>query len=261
MIRYAPSKRDRIGAAVIAAVLLGALLVALIAGLAVQFSRSDQPGLAMFDLTPPAPVVKQPPVEKRPSPSRRPEGAAAPPNLRSQATEIVAPPPVEITVPPPVVTAPDSGIGSRSTQGAADIPGPGTGAGGIGDGTGSGMGGDGDGGGGDETPPHWTGGRMSDRDFPDALRETSDGGRVGVRYTVLPSGRVGNCRITRSSGVPLLDATTCRLITQRFRFRPSRDSAGRPVAADIVESHEWVNEMTAADFAEPAVAQRRRLGW
>ncbi|MDN0129653.1 hypothetical protein, partial [Yersinia massiliensis] len=87
------------------------------------------------------------------------------------------------------------GIGMDASTGSADIAGPGTGAGGVGDGTGSGDGGDGDGAGGDETPPRWIGGRMSDRDFPDVLRETTSGGTVGVRYTVLASGRVGNCRI------------------------------------------------------------------
>jgi protein TonB len=39
-----------------------------------------------------------------------------------------------------------------------------------------------------------------------------------------------------------LDALTCRLIRERFRFRPSRDGRGRPVPALVRETHEWVFE-------------------
>ncbi|MES2336909.1 MAG: TonB family protein [Pseudomonadota bacterium] len=255
MSAYAPPTRDRIPAAIAAIAIPAALLWALVVGLGVRFDTTASNPLDIFTVLPdPPPPVRK--VEKRPSPSHRPEGQASPPNLRSRATEIVAPPP-PIPLPPVVVTAPEPLTGTQSSTGSAEVAGPGTGAGGIGDGLGSGNGGDGDGGGGDETPPRQIGGRIRDSDFPDALRETSDGGLVGVRYTVLTSGRVANCRITRPSGVPLLDQTTCRLIVQRFRYRPSRDSAGRAVQADIVETHEWVNEMTAADFAEPPPRRRR----
>jgi protein TonB len=51
---------------------------------------------------------------------------------------------------------------------------------------------------------------------------------------------VTGCEIARSSGFPDLDTTTCRLIVERFRFKPSRDPAGRPVPATIVQNHSWV---------------------
>ncbi len=258
---YAPSTRDRLPAAIVAVLLQAALLWALIVGLSVSFGTPVSTALDVFSVAPPPPPAVEKRVEKRPSPSRRPEGQASPPNLRSRATEIVAPP-VVIPAPSPVVAAPKPLTGADASTGSADIAGPGTGAGGIGDGLGSGNGGDGDGGGGEEIPPQFRSGRISDRDFPDALRETTRGGTVGVRYTVLTSGRVANCRITRSSGEALLDRNTCRLITERFRYRPSLDAAGRPVQADIVESHEWVNEMTQADFDEPPPPpRRRRFGW
>ena len=84
---------------------------------------------------------------------------------------------------------------------------------------------------------------------------------LSVDLPVRPDGRVENCRVTRSSGVPLLDTTTCRLIVTRFRYRPSRDTAGRPVEADIVENHEWVNEMTEADLNPPPERVVRRRRW
>jgi len=48
-----------------------------------------------------------------------------------------------------------------------------------------------------------------------------------VSFTVQVNGRATNCRISRSSGVPELDGLTCRLIEQRFRFRPGTDGFGR----------------------------------
>jgi protein TonB len=256
MSSYAPPTRDRIPAAIVAIAIQIGLLWALIVGLAVHFDPSASTPLDLFTIQPPPPP-KAKTVEKRPSPSHRAEGQASPPNLRSRATEIVAPP-VTIPLPTPVVAALAPLDRADATTGSADMTGPGTGAGGVGDGLGSGNGGDGDGAGGDETPPRQTGGRIRDADFPDALRQTSSGGTVGVRYTVLTTGRVGNCRITHPSGVPLLDQTTCRLITRRFRYRPSLDAGGRPVEADIVENHEWVNEQTAADLAEPAPVRHKR---
>lgn len=260
MAAYAPSTRDRLPAAAVAVAVQAALLWALAVGLSMRFGAPTDMPLDVFSVAPPPPPEAHK-VEKRPSPSHRPEGQASPPNLRSRAAEIAAPP-IVLPAPSPVVAAPTPLTGPDAATGSAEIAGPGTGAGGIGAGLGSGGNGDGDGAGGDETPPRWKSGRIRDSDFPDALRQTAGGGTVGVRYTVLPDGRVGACRITRSSGVPLLDQTTCRLITDRFRFRPSLDAAGRPVQADIVENHEWVNELTAEDLAEPTpVERRRRFGW
>jgi len=258
MSGYAPSSRDRIPAAIVAVALPGAMLFALIAGLGIHLDPDAGSPLSLFTVgPPPPPPPEQPEVRRRPSPSHRPEGAASPPNLRSRATDIVAPE-IPLPTPPVVVTAPAPLLGNDASTGSAEVAGPGTGAGGVGNGLGSGGRGDGDGGGGEETPPEWRGGRLRDADFPDELRETTQGGTVGVRYTVLTSGRVANCRVTRSSGVAVLDALTCRLITARFRYRPSRDTAGRPVQADIVENHEWVNELTEADLMAPEPTVRRR---
>ncbi len=239
---------DRIRAALLAGTVQAALLYALITGLVVEMPTFTSEPLALFGVAPeppPPPVVK---VEPRPSPSRRPEGAASPPNLRSRATEVVAPPPiVPLVIPPVIVSAPDPGVGRDASTGSSDIAGPGTGSGGIGNGTGSGGAGDGDGGGGEESPPRWRSGRLRDSDWPRGLGEAGVGGTVGVRYTVATNGRVENCRVTRSSGSALLDDTTCRLIAQRFRFRPSLDAAGRAVASVIVEDHSWINELGPDD--------------
>ncbi len=240
--------RDRLISALLSGGLVALLGWLLIVGLGVAMPGAAERGLETFEVAvpPPPPPVRIVPDRTR---NRRPEGEAAPPNLRSTATPIVAPVPIVlIPTPSPVITAPVAGIGSDASQGAAEVPGPGTGAGGVGDGTGSGGNGDGDGGGWeDETPPRRLRGRLRDSDFPDAASEAGASGTVSVRYAVEVNGRVSGCRITRSSGNALLDATTCRLITERFRYRPSLDARGRPVRSTVVVDHEWVLERVAGE--------------
>ncbi|MEP6784879.1 MAG: TonB family protein [Sphingomonadales bacterium] len=184
-----------------------------------------------------------PPEQLRPAPRQsRPSGEAAPPNLKNVPTEIVVPPPVLTPIVVPVVTAPVADKGAAANAGAALVAGPGTGAGGEGNGRGAGGAGNGDGDGEGGIPPEHVRGRLSNSDYPRGMGEAGVQGNVGVRYRVSERGRVSDCQVTRSSGNKILDDTTCRLITERFRFSPSRDERGRPVAAYIVENHEWISQ-------------------
>nr|MDP8995287.1 TonB family protein [Pseudomonadota bacterium] len=81
-----------------------------------------------------------------------------------------------------------------------------------------------------------------EEDYFRAARRQGVRGTVGVRYTVGTDGRISNCRVTRSSGDPGLDATTCRLIEERFRYRPARDASGRAVPDTVSTSfdYDWV---------------------
>ncbi|HEY8433544.1 MAG TPA: energy transducer TonB [Sphingomicrobium sp.] len=83
-------------------------------------------------------------------------------------------------------------------------------------------------------------GEITSSDYPRDLRERGVGGRVGMVFTVGTDGRVTSCTVTRSSGVPELDALTCRLIRERFRYRPSTDRYGRPIADEVEGEHDWV---------------------
>ena len=245
---YAQPRQERFGAAAAALGVTAALGWALLIGLGGEAIRHRvDEGLRLFDLAPPPPPPPRPKTVQRPKVSKRAEGRAAPPNIRSKATQVVAPTPVVVipVPPPPIVVATKAFEGKQTTQGAAPRIGPGTGAGGVGDGTGLGGWGDGDGDGGDETPPIQRRGRITDGDFPSDIRdlaETGFEGTVSVRFLVQTNGRVGECRITRSSGYRSLDDQTCRLIQQRFRFEPSRDAGGRPVPAWILENHTWAIE-------------------
>lgn len=82
-------------------------------------------------------------------------------------------------------------------------------------------------------------GRIRNSDYPRAARNAGAEGTVHVQFAVQPNGRVGGCSVTRSSGHPTLDATTCRLIQRRFRYDPARDADGRAVGDTIVGRQVW----------------------
>jgi periplasmic protein TonB len=250
MLRMKEENRDRtLSAAGVAAlhILLG---YAFLTGLGFAPLKSAGSELKLFDPfeePPPPPAVPARPdkaKEARKAKPKDPEGAASPANLRNTPSEIVAPPPVvRLEVPPPVIAAPAAGQGSAAAAGAANVPGPGTGSGGQGTGLGSGSRGSGTGGGGGgggrATRARWLSGSIRDSDYPRAAYEARIGGTVFLRFVVAPDGRVRDCVVTRSSGHAALDATTCRLITTRFRYRPARDAGGRAVAETIRGQHDW----------------------
>ncbi len=237
----APPDRTRTGALLVTIGLHVLLGWALVVGLGVDVPRAAQGALATFDILPEPPEPPPPPPVPQVVRQGRPEGRAAPPNIRSKATEVVATPPVvPLPVPPPVVTAPVAGPGNDASSGATDTVGPGTGAGGIGDGLGSGGQGDGDGSGGGDTPPRQIGGSIQGAALPPELEERGFEGTVEVRYIVETDGRATECQIMRSSGSRAIDIATCRQIERRFRFRPSLDGRGRAVPSVMVQRHEWV---------------------
>ena len=80
--------------------------------------------------------------------------------------------------------------------------------------------------------------RMSD--YPPELGRAGIGGRVTVTFTIQVNGRATGCRVTQSSRVPQLDALTCRIVEQRYRFRPATDRYGRPVPDEADLGQDWV---------------------
>lgn len=106
-------------------------------------------------------------------------------------------------------------------------------------GSGTGGGGQGGTGGGIATGPRQIRGKLSSRDFDYGLILPGQRASVEVRYVVETDGRVSSCRIDASSGLGEVDAMACRLIVERFRFRPARDRSGRPVRSTVIERHTW----------------------
>jgi protein TonB len=110
----------------------------------------------------------------------------------------------------------------------------------LGAGAGGGTGGNGYGDDGGGSDLEQIAGEITSRDYPRDLRDAGIGGRVSFAFTVEPNGRVGRCTITRSSGAPELDALTCRLVQQRFVYRPSTDRNGRPIRDEVDGEHDWI---------------------
>lgn len=241
--------RSRWGGLALAVLVQLAIGWALLTGLAVRFTPAVQESLAVFGVAPPKPppppVVPEPPRER----VKAPEGAAAPPNLRSRATEVAAPEPIVIVPlpPPPIVVATKPADAADPTSGAAERPGPGTGAGGQGDGFGSGRGGRGGGSGLEPRPPVQIRGAIRNRDYPAAAAEAGASGTVEVRYTIDTTGRARDCVIVQSSGNAALDETTCRLTEERFRFRPATDENGEPETVSMIQRQSWYLERVPAE--------------
>lgn len=76
-------------------------------------------------------------------------------------------------------------------------------------------------------------------------------GSVGFAVAVARDGSVAGCRITASSGSRALDEGTCRIVTERARFRPARNAAGEAVADEVQSRITW------ALPAEPTGARAR----
>ncbi|HEX8216668.1 MAG TPA: TonB family protein [Allosphingosinicella sp.] len=231
-----PLGTDRGKATAAVALLHIALGWALVAGLGVDLRRAIEQPLRVFSISDPPPP---PPQVSVPAPVRRrdPEGAAAPPSLKSRPSPVVSPRENRRS---PVRAAPEpqpAPTGSAAKAGASDTPRPGTGAGGQGSGAGAGRGGGGTGGG--ATRAQRISGSFDYSDHPDRGR-TKEVETVGVRFLVAPDGRVRDCSVTGSSGNPRVDSATCRLIEQRFRYRPATDAGGKPVASVLTTIFSWI---------------------
>ena len=223
--------RERLAAlAGVFAVQLG-LGVALIFGLRVDVSRRRELVSHLIDVSLQRP--RPPPPEVRRSTVAKHATSAAPKSVRKAIGGSPGPVPSRaMPAPAPIValqtTAPTSGGGSGS--------GPAVGSGAGGGSGGQGYGAEDDG----STDLVQIAGEIRPSDYPRDLRERGIGGRVEMVFTVGTSGRVTSCSVTRSSGVPELDSLTCRLIQQRFRYRPSTDRYGRPIPDEVEGEHDWI---------------------
>jgi periplasmic protein TonB len=222
--------RDKGGAIIAVLAVHAALLFALLNLSGKGDVRDVQSALSVIDLASPPPPP--PPRQPQAKPKQKP-GASAPPNLRSQATPVVAPRP-RIETPPvqKIIASNTPRQGTAPTQGAADVRGPGTGAGGTGNGTGSG--GNGSGGGGDNgvaDPPHLATPVLSGGDIPrDIIDRWPRGATVFMRLRIDPRGTVAECTVDRGTGDRTIDSALCNIAHERLRFRPALNRSGQAVA-------------------------------
>lgn len=206
----------------------------LASGLDLHVVRTASEAIRAIALPAPSP----PPVPEAPKAvaSAKASGKASAANKHAKAAPVAAPKAKLPPIVPPIAAAPQPGAGHDTSAGATPNPGPGSGAGGRGDGMGAGGMGSGTGGG---TKAAWRSGAIRDRDYPGSASRAKTGGEVEVRFTIQASGRVTGCHVTRSSGDAALDATTCRLIEDRFRFKPATNAAGDAIASAYGWRQSW----------------------
>jgi protein TonB len=227
------SPGERLTAFAAVSVIQLGLALALLSGFRVQLSRPADIVERLIQVAlpkaPPLPVpIVQP--QARPKAPRQPSSApkAEPARLGGSPGPQPAHAPPLVT---PVVTVQPSAPPSGGGSGAGPALGSGLGGGAGGEGYGDSEGG---------TDLEQIAGAILPSDYPRRLRESGIGGRVEFVFTVGTNGRVTRCAITRSSGVPELDSLTCRLVQQRFVYRPSTDRYGRPIADEVEGEHIWV---------------------
>lgn len=219
------------GGALIAVLAVG---FGLASGLDLDVVRKASEAITAIAIPAPPPPREQ--IVPPKASSEKASGKASAANKHAKAAPVFAPKAKLPPIVPPVAAAPRPGAGNDASAGATPAPGPGSGAGGRGDGTGAGGTGSGTGGG---TKAVWRSGTIRDRDYPREASRAKAGGEVEVRFTIEASGRVSGCRVTRSSGDASLDETTCRLIQDRFRFKPATNAAGDNVASQYGWRQSW----------------------
>ncbi|MEO6715685.1 MAG: energy transducer TonB [Novosphingobium sp.] len=248
------SRAERTLSALAALIVVAAMVAMVVIGLRVEWKQRDNEAVVSVELAHERKSPRPLRPEARKARTSKPKETPSPRNLKNRATPLVAPPMPIILLPPKIITATVASSGAGASSGASQLPGPGQGAGDQGKGLGGGgNGGNGDGTGGDEQPvigPRHISGKLSMADLPEGLLPPGGPAAVRVLFRVTPAGKVSDCEIDHSSGIPALDLLACRLIEERFRFRPARNRAGRPVSSRVMETHTWYVE------PEPAVPPR-----
>lgn len=185
----------------------------------------------------PSPEPRPPKATNKPQPKPEPRPKPKPPAPAASASPAaVALPQPRIVLREPVVAPVASGGGGSEAAGNGEA-GQGRGGGGRGAG-GGGSGAGGDGAGVIVRRAEKIAGEIRARDFPRIRAAERNGRSTIVRYQVGVDGRVHNCRVTQPSGSAEADAITCRVIEERFRYRPARDAAGRAVP-DVTGWRQW----------------------
>jgi TonB family protein len=75
--------------------------------------------------------------------------------------------------------------------------------------------------------------------YPPAARATGEQGRVSFTLSIDDTGRVTDCKVTRSSESPLLDETTCNYMTANGRFEVPRNKKNKPTPSKWSSSMMW----------------------
>jgi protein TonB len=67
--------------------------------------------------------------------------------------------------------------------------------------------------------------------YPQGALKRGEQGRVAFRLTIEPTGTIGTCDVTESSGFRALDTETCEIMALYARVQPVRNDEGRAIRA------------------------------
>ena len=232
-----PPRAARLGFAFAIVLLHLAALYGLMRAFAPDFTAATiDRALSVFDVAvPPPPEPSPPQPEKQPDPA--PDEGVAGDAGHKAAPRVVAAPKTRLPV-AKTPAPPRAGTGNDNSAGAAEA-GIGPGAGGAGSGPGSGRGGAGGGGMPVRKLEKIAGDINSARDYPKATRAQRVGHSVTILLSVDAEGRVTDCQVSQPSPDPAADTITCRLASERFRFRPALDAQGNAVPGKYAWRQRW----------------------
>jgi periplasmic protein TonB len=180
---------------------VGALMYAIVTGLAYNVIKKTAENLKVIDVEQPPPPPEKPPPPPKDMPKVPPPPVTPPPLVQMNNAP---PPPIQtVTAPPPVYIPPV----------APSPPAP-------------------------PPPPRKMQSAQSAKgdlrslfspdDYPAAAQASGAEGSVRASITVGPDGRVVGCNVIQSSGNGALDSATCNILRRRAKFVPARDSNGNP---------------------------------
>ena len=111
-------------------------------------------------------------------------------------------------------------------------------------------------------PINYPGDWVTSYDYPSpALRKELEG-KTSFTLSLDKAGKIGQCKIIRSSGVQLLDEATCAIIKRRAQFQPALDSEGKAVEDSWTSSVRWqIPGSSGKKIAFPATPMNDPASW
>ena len=199
---------NRITAFVIVALIHIALGYALVTGLAYSAAKKLVERVTTVDIKEEVKKEEEPPPPPKKADVAPPPIVAPPPKINVAAV----PPPVTVvdTLPPPapIVLAPAPAAPPPApSQARRAMP---------------------------KGQAGWA--RRIQDNYPSSALRAEKEGRVGVRVTVGPDGRVADCSVTSSSGTPDLDSAACDGMQRYARFDPALADDGSPTSGSYSTS-------------------------
>jgi periplasmic protein TonB len=198
----------------VVALIQGAVVVALIHGLAVTFTKPEpvpNPQSEQIRLPPP-PEKVEPEQLPSPRPADQRTVAETPPRQLDLPVRTAEATPVPSDRVPPLPPAEPVEVGPKPSPTLSPIA---------------------------AKPRNAPGSWVTSSDYPSRDLREGNQGVVGFTLTIGPDGKVESCAITRSSGFPGLDAATCDKVTRRARFDAASDGSGNRVTGTYSGRIRW----------------------